>query len=371
MKAFLILEDGSCFTGRSIGKREEVISEIVFNTSMSGYQEVLTDPSYAGQAVAMTYPLIGNYGICGEDMQREKVHADGFIVRDLSRLASNWRAENTLQNFLVTEGVSGIAGIDTRALTRKLRDHGTMNGCITTSVYEGEAREELLRRIREYRVTGVVRRTSTSEIIHYPGVPGYPGRKKVALLDVGSKKEIVRCLQRQGCDINAYPASTKAEAILDWNPDGIVISNGPGDPKENVSVIREIRKLADSGIPVFAVCLGHQLIALAMGGDTYKMKFGHRGANHPVKDLETGRVYITSQNHGYAVREDSLPPGEAEPAFRNLNDGTNEGFRYKGRDILTVQFHPEAGPGPLDCGYLFEDFRKVMERRAQSKAQGG
>ena len=363
MKAFLILEDGTVYEGRSIGCREEIISEIVFNTSMTGYQEILTDPSYAGQAVVLTYPLIGNYGICEADMQSRASFADGFIVRDLSRLAGSWRAENTLQNFLKVSGLSGIAGIDTRALTQRLRDHGTMNGCITTVCYEGAAMEELLERIRAYRVAGVVRKVSTKEIRQFPADDSARGVKKVALLDVGVKLEIIRCLQKQGCDVTVYPASAAAETILAAEPDGIMISNGPGDPKENTGVIREIRKLMDSGVPMFAVCLGHQLAALAMGGDTYKLKFGHRGANHPVKDLRTGRVYITSQNHGYAVREGSLPRKTAEAAFRNLNDGTNEGLRYEGKNILTVQFHPEAGPGPLDCGYLFEEFRKMMDRK--------
>lgn len=405
MRAFLILEDGTIYEGRSIGKQREIISEIVFNTSMTGYEEVLTDPSYTGQAVVMTYPLIGNYGVCEEDMQSGKPHADAFIVRDISRLASSWRAENTLQNFLTRHSIGGIAGIDTRDLTRRLRDHGTMNGCITTALYEGEALTALLRKMKTYRVAGAVERASVrevrqyrgavepasvSEIRQYRGVLGSalsreirqyravhgeenpaeassaagirPAGKKVALLDAGTKLGIVQSLTARGFDVTVYPSFTPAEDILAARPDGIMISNGPGDPADNTEMIREIRKLADSGLPIFAICLGHQLMALAMGGSTYKLKFGHRGANHPVKDLRTGRVYITSQNHGYAVLESSLPENVAVPAFRNLNDGTNEGLLYKGRNILTVQFHPEASPGPCDSGFLFDEFAEMMDR---------
>lgn len=379
MRAFLILEDGTVYEGRSIGRQKEIISEIVFNTSMTGYEEVLTDPSYTGQAVVMTYPLIGNYGVCEADMQSGKPHADAFIVRDLSRLASSWRAENTLQNFLTRHSIGGIAGIDTRDLTRRLRDHGTMNGCITTALYEGEALSELIRKMKAYRVSGAVERASVREIRRYVGArgtgssssaPGFiptaeesPVGKRVALLDAGTKAGIVQSLTARGFDVTVYPSFTSAEEILADQPDGIMISNGPGDPADNTDMIREIRKLALSGLPIFAICLGHQLMALAMGGSTYKLKFGHRGANHPVKDLRTGRVYITSQNHGYAVDESSIPEDTAVPAFRNLNDGTNEGFLYKGRNILTVQFHPEASPGPCDSGFLFDEFAEMMSRK--------
>ena len=257
------------FTGTSIGAKKEVISEIVFNTSMTGYLEVLTDPSYAGQAVCMTYPLIGNYGICYEDTESLRPWPDGYIVRELSRTPSNFRCEDTIQNFLKRFDIPGIAGIDTRALTRILREKGTMNGMI-------------------------------------------------------------------------------------------MLSNGPGDPKECTEVIKEIRKLYESDTPIFAICLGHQLMALATGADTHKMKYGHRGGNHPVKDLETGRVYISSQNHGYVVDTDNLDPKVAVPAFINVNDGTNEGLKYTGKNIFTVQFHPEACPGPQDSGYLFDRFIKMM-----------
>ena len=372
MRAFLILEDGTVYEGRSIGRQKEIISEIVFNTSMTGYEEVLTDPSYTGQAVVMTYPLIGNYGVCEADMQSGKPHADAFIVRDISRLASSWRAENTLQNFLTRNSIGGIAGIDTRDLTRRLRDHGTMNGCITTALYEGEALSELIRKMKAYRVSGAVERASVREIRRYVGARGAaednPVRKRVALLDAGTKAGIVQSLTARGFDVTVYPSFSSAEEILADQPDGIMISNGPGDPADNTDMIREIRKLALSGLPIFAICLGHQLMALAMGGSTYKLKFGHRGANHPVKDLRTGRVYITSQNHGYAVDESSIPEDTAVPAFRNLNDGTNEGFLYKDRNILTVQFHPEASPGPCDSGFLFDEFAEMMSSEHGAQA---
>lgn len=381
MKAFLILEDGTVFEGTSIGSTREVISEIVFNTSMTGYLEVLTDPSYAGQAVVMTYPLIGNYGICHEDMESKKPWPDGYIVRELSRIPSNFRSGDTIQNFLETNDIPGICGIDTRALTKILREKGTMNGMITTNEQFDVA--EVTARMKNYTVTGVVKATSCKEpFVLEPAAPDaevtsirtaeklealkrQAGRgKRVALLDLGAKKNIAQSLAERGCEVTVYPSHTTAEEILKTNPDGIMLSNGPGDPKENVEVIAEIRKLYESGVPIFAICLGHQLMALATGADTYKLKYGHRGGNHPVKDLETGRVYISSQNHGYAVDMDSLDPNVAEPAFVNVNDGTNEGLKYVGKNIFTVQYHPEACPGPQDSSYLFDRFLNMMEVNA-------
>ncbi len=353
MKAFLILEDGTIFEGTSIGSTREVISEIVFNTSMTGYLEVLTDPSYAGQAVVMTYPLIGNYGICYEDMESDRPWPDGYIVRELSRIPSNFRSEDTIQHFLEKHDIPGISGIDTRALTKILREKGTMNGMITTTVYQDL--DEPIRRMKDYQVTGVVRATSCKEKYVLPGTG-----KKVALLDLGAKRNIARALNELGCEVTVYPCDTTAEELLASKPDGIMLSNGPGDPKENVEIIKEISKLYESEVPIFAICLGHQLMALATGADTYKLKYGHRGGNHPVKDLETGRVYITSQNHGYAVNPDSMDETTAVPAFTNVNDGTNEGLKYVGKNIFTVQYHPEACPGPLDSGYLFTRFIKMM-----------
>lgn len=354
MKAFLILEDGTRFQGVSIGAKKTVVSEIVFNTSMTGYLEVLTDPSYAGQSVCMTYPLIGNYGICYEDMESERPWPDGYIVRELSRLPSNFRSEDTIQNFLKKYDIPGIAGIDTRALTRILREKGTMNGMITT---EDIPTEEALLAIREYRVGQVVELVTCKAPRHIEG-----RGPKVALYDFGTKADIAKNLARRGCDVTIYPARTPAEEVLAAKPDGIMLSNGPGDPKENPEIIAEIRKLYDSDVPIFAICLGHQLMALATGADTYKMKYGHRGGNHPVRDLMgDGRCYITSQNHGYAVDVSTVDPKVAVPAFENVNDGSNEGLSYIGKNIFTVQFHPEACPGPQDANFLFDRFMEMMK----------
>lgn len=393
MKAFLILEDGTIFEGTHIGVQKEIISEIVFNTSMAGYLEVLTDPSYAGQAVCMTYPLIGNYGICKEDMESRRAWPDGLIVRELSRVSSNFRCDMTIQQFLEEQGVPGIAGIDTRALTRILREKGTMNGMITTD--ETYQLEEILPKLKNYTTGKVVEHVTcqaeytlagakelsdngpvsgSSRFVREDYEKGIREKKpgmvrelngrglKVALLDLGAKDNIARSLVARGCEVTIYPAGTKAQEIIGTNPDGIMLSNGPGDPKECTEVIGEIRKLYETDIPIFAICLGHQLMALATGADTFKMKYGHRGGNHPVKDLETGRVYISSQNHGYVVDTDRLDPQVAIPAFINVNDGTNEGLSYTNKNIFTVQFHPEACPGPQDSGELFDRFIAMMRK---------
>ena len=403
MKAFLILEDGTVFTGRSFGAVKEVVSEIVFNTSMAGYLEVLTDPSYAGQAVCMTYPLIGNYGICVEDMESPRPWPDAFIVREAARVPSNFRSDVTLQSFLRQYDIPGIEGIDTRALTKILREKGTMNGMVTTN--ENYDPETILPRLKAYTCGKVVEKVTCAEAYTVEAttdladngpltgqasfdraayeeyLEGDKSRKEkrpslvrtlsgegltIALLDVGLKRNIVRSLSMRGCRVQVYPAGTPAAEILAAKPDGIMISNGPGDPKENVSVIAEVRRLYESDVPIFAICLGHQLMALATGADTYKLKYGHRGGNHPVKDLTTGRVYISSQNHGYAVDENSLDPAVALPLFRNVNDGTNEGLIYKGKNIFTVQFHPEACPGPQDSNFLFDRFLKNIRTGAES-----
>ena len=352
MKAFLILEDGTVFEGTSIGSKREMISEIVFNTSMTGYLEVLTDPSYAGQAVVMTYPLIGNYGIT-PDMESKKAWPDGYIVRELSRMPSNFRCEGTIQEFLEKQDIPGIAGIDTRALTKILREKGTMNGMITTNAAYNL--EEVLPKIAAYEVGDVVSKVTCKEPYVLSG-DGY----KVALMDYGAKNNIARSLNQRGCEVTVYPAHTKAEEVLAANPDGIMLSNGPGDPKTCTGIIEEVRKFYESDVPIFAICLGHQLMALANGGDTHKLKYGHRGGNHPVKDLSTNRVYISSQNHGYVVDDTTLSQEIAKPAFVNVNDGTNEGMEYTGKKIFTVQFHPEACPGPQDSGYLFDRFMEMM-----------
>ena len=403
MKAFLILEDGTVFEGKHIGARREIISEIVFNTSMAGYLEVLTDPSYAGQAVCMTYPLIGNYGICRDDMESLRPWPDGFIVKELSRVPSNFRCDMSIQQFLEENGVPGIAGIDTRALTKRLREKGTMNGMITT---DREYRlEEVLPKLKAYTTGKVVEKVTCREkytvkpsvalgdngplsgAARFDGEAYKKGIReprptlvkalsgaglKVALLDLGSKDNIARSLAERGCEVTVYPAWTTAEEITAAGPDGIMLSNGPGDPKECTDIIREIRKLYDTDIPIFAICLGHQLMALATGADTYKMKYGHRGGNHPVKDLATGRVYISSQNHGYVVDMDKLDPKVAVPAFINVNDGTNEGLSYTGKNIFTVQYHPEACPGPQDSGYLFDRFIEMMRGESENfQGKGG
>lgn len=359
MRAFLILEDGTVLEGIHIGAEKEVISEIVFNTSMAGYPEVLTDPSYAGQTVCMTYPLIGNYGVCREDMESVRPWVDGLIVRELARRGSNFRKDVDLGQFLEEYGVPGIAGIDTRALTKLLREKGTMNGMITTD--EAYSLEQILPRLKEYTTGKVVEKATCRQKYVQKGASDGEGMgKKVALLDLGAKENIARSLTKRGCDVTVYPAFTKAEEIVEDGPDGIMLSNGPGDPKECTSIIKEIRKLYETDIPVFAICLGHQLMALATGADTFKMKYGHRGGNHPVKDLQTGRVYISSQNHGYVVDTDKLDPKIAVPAFINVNDGTNEGLVYTGKNIFTVQFHPEACPGPQDSAYLFDRFIEML-----------
>lgn len=391
MKAFLILEDGTVFEGTHIGAQKEIISEIVFNTSMAGYLEVLTDPSYAGQAVCMTYPLIGNYGICRDDMESRRAWPDGFIVRELSRIPSNFRCDMTIQEFLEENDVPGIAGIDTRALVKILREKGTMNGMITTN--ENYQPDEIIPKLKAYTTGKVVDIVTCKEKYTLAAAKdlsdngpisgssqfrkdeyekGIREKKpsmvrelngqglKVALLDLGAKDNIAKSLAARGCEVTVYPASTKAQEIIDSKPDGIMLSNGPGDPKECTEVIAEIKKLYDTDITIFAICLGHQLMALATGADTFKMKYGHRGGNHPVKDLETGRVYISSQNHGYVVDMDKLDPQVAVPAFINVNDGTNEGLSYTGKNIFTVQFHPEACPGPQDSGDLFERFIAMM-----------
>lgn len=353
MKAFLILEDGHVFSGTSIGSAREVISEIVFNTSMTGYLEVMTDPSYAGQAVCMTYPLIGNYGICYEDQESNRPWIDGYIVRELSRIPSNFRSVDTIQHFLEKHDIPGICGIDTRALTKILREKGTMNGMIT--VNENYDLDDIIPRLQKYRTGKVVEKVTCREKKVLPGKG-----PKVALMDFGAKRNIARSLNERGCQVTIYPALTTAEEILADQPDGIMLSNGPGDPKECTSIIQEVKKLYDSQVPIFAICLGHQLMALATGADTHKMKYGHRGGNHPVKDLKTGRVYISSQNHGYVVDTETLDERVARPAFVNVNDQTNEGLEYIGKNIFTVQFHPEACPGPQDSSYLFERFIEMM-----------
>jgi carbamoyl-phosphate synthase small subunit len=399
MKARLILEDGTIFEGKHIGADKDAISEIVFNTSMAGYTEVFTDPSYAGQAVCMTYPLIGNYGVCIDDMESDRPWVDGIIVRELSRIPSNFRCDMSIQEFLDKYEIPGIEGIDTRKLVRLLREKGTMNGMITTN--ENLKFEDISERLHAYSTGDVVSKVTCKEKIELKGVSdlsengplsgsavfnkddykaasaGDLSKRekkpaivkelngkglKVALLDLGAKRNIADSLVARGCNVTIFPSNTTAEEILAADPDGIMLSNGPGDPKDCPGVIQEIKKLYASDKPIFAICLGHQLMALATGADTFKMKYGHRGGNHPVKDLATGRVYISSQNHGYVVDMNKLDKNVAEPAFINVNDGTNEGLAYVGKNIFTVQFHPEACPGPQDSSYLFDRFIDMIKK---------
>ncbi len=354
MKAFLILEDGTVFEGTSIGSEREAISEIVFNTSMAGYMEALTDPSYAGQAVVMTYPLIGNYGICVEDMESDRTWANGFIVRELSRIPSNFRSGDTIQHFLTQHDIPGISGIDTRALTRILREKGTMNGMITTN--EAFVKDDVIAALKAYKVSGKLAETSAKDVTVLPGEGC-----KVAVVNYGSKRSILRTLNAKGCELTVYPAIISAEEILKTNPDGILLTDGPGNPEEYTEQIAEVKKLFEAGIPMFAIGLGHQLLALAAGAKTYKLHYSHCGGNHPVKDLETGIVYITSQNNTYAVCADSLDANVAAPAYVNVNDKTNEGIKYAGKKIMSIQFNPDELLIPQNNGTLFDRFIAMMK----------
>lgn len=353
MKAILALEDGSIFYGNSFGVTGEVIGEIVFNTGMTGYQEILTDPSYCGQVVTMTYPLIGNYGVNIDDIESTKPQVKGFIVRELCNAPSNWRSVETLDDYLKRNSIIGIEGIDTRALTRILREKGTMKGIITTNL--DFKLEDNIEKIKAYCIINPVKTVTTKKVIHYKG-NGY----RVALLDYGLKQNIVRSLQKRGCEVYVFPSGTKADEIMKINPDGIMLSNGPGDPKHCGDEIQTIRELIGKK-PIFGICLGHQLTALANGADTERLKYGHRGCNHPVKDLEKDLTYITSQNHGYTIIEASMDKNRMNVSHKNMNDGTVEGVRYKDVPVFTVQFHPEASPGPADTAYLFDEFMELMK----------
>lgn len=354
MKATLILENGRIFHGESIGSPKDSICEIVFNTSMAGYQEILTDASYAGLGIVMTYPLIGNYGVNSEDNESRRPWAEAFIVRRLSPRGSNFRCEESLNEYLIRHGITGISGVDTRAITRMIRQQGAMNGVITTD--ENYDLEALLEKLKQYRVSNTVSNVTRDSVEHINGAG-----PRVAMLDFGIKENMIKSLKKRGCDITIYPAFTKAEKILRSKPDGIMLSNGPGDPADCEEIIEELKLLYDSNIPILGVCLGHQLMALATGAKTEKMKYGHRGANQPVRDIDAGRIYITSQNHGYVVVESSVDPKIAKVSHVNVNDDTVEGLRYANGKIFTVQFHPEASPGPADTGYLFDQFMDLME----------
>jgi carbamoyl-phosphate synthase small subunit len=371
MEAILALEDGTVFHGHAAGADGEARGEVVFNTSMTGYQEVLTDPSYSGQIVTMTCPEIGNYGVSSEDVESRAPQVAGFIIRDESPVASNWRSERTLRDYLVENRIVAISDIDTRALTRQLRSGGVMRGVIGTgSGLDPTALVERARSIPPMEgsdlVSGVTTTTAFDWTQEDPDEFGItPARRakrrlKIAAYDFGMKWNIMRRLSAHGCDVRVYPAKTPASDLLASNPDGVFLSNGPGDPAPLTYAIDNAKTLVESNVPVFGICLGHQILGLAMGGSTYKLKFGHRGANHPVKKLATGKVEITSQNHGFAVDPGTLPE-DVEVTHLNLYDKTVEGLRHKTRPVFCVQYHPEASPGPHDADYLFDDFLELIE----------
>ncbi|NLZ46349.1 MAG: glutamine-hydrolyzing carbamoyl-phosphate synthase small subunit [Clostridiales bacterium] len=354
-KAYLILENGKIFEGKSFGCSGEACGEIVFTTAMTGYLETLTDPSFYGQIVVQTFPLIGNYGIIPSDFESDRPHLKAYIVRDWCQEPSNFRCEGNLDTFLRDNGIIGLYGIDTRALTQIVREYGVMNGKIVTDEKSGLGLSEL----KSYKIVGAVEHTTCKEeSVHKPeGETKY----KVCLWDFGAKANICRELLKRGCEVTVIPAGTKAERVLELNPDGIMLSNGPGDPTLNMGVVKELSKVCEKKVPIFGICLGHQLLALAHGAKTEKLKYGHRGANQPAKYLPTERVYITSQNHGYTVVNDTLQDG-ARLSFVNVNDGTCEGIEYDDMPAFSVQFHPESCAGPLDTVFLFDDFINLMDK---------
>ncbi len=358
---YLLLENGTVFKGKAFGAEGDVTGEVVFTTGMTGYVETLTDPSYYGQIVVQTFPLIGNYGIIPEDFESGRSFIKGYIVRDWCQEPSNFRNEGDLDTFLREQNVPGLYGIDTRALTKIVRENGVMNGKIVSELPDDISSD--IEELKKYVISDAVPSTTCENIAEYvhtaePADGSAP--LKVVLMDFGAKRNICRGLEKRGCDVVIVPASTTAEEVIAMKPDGIMLSNGPGDPAENVEIIKEIAKLRESGIPMFGICLGHQLLALSAGGRTEKMKYGHRGANHPAKRLSDNIIFITSQNHGYCVVGDSLPDF-AEVSFVNVNDNTCEGVNYKNSPVFSVQFHPEACGGPLDSGFLFDDFIELMK----------
>lgn len=358
MKALIALEDGTVFEGRSFTGPGETQGELVFNTSMTGYQEILTDPSYNGQIVTLTYPLIGNYGVNPEDIESYKPHAKGLVIGECSRIASNWRATQTLPEYLNDHGILGIDHVDCRAITLHIRSKGAMRCMISTQDLDPES---LVRRAKES--PGLVGRdlvteVSTKEPYIFPGSEN--GARKIAVLDCGIKTNQLRILRSLGCRLHVFPNTLKADEILGIKPDGFFLSNGPGDPEGVPHVVAELRKIVTTGLPTFGICFGHQLLGLAFGGKTFKLKFGHRGGNQPVMELATGRVDITSQNHGFAVDMASLPP-DVETTHINLNDKTSEGQRHKKLPVFSVQYHPEAAPGPNDAFHLFERFVQMVD----------
>jgi carbamoyl-phosphate synthase small subunit len=373
MKATLALENGLVYEGEAAGAPGETSGEVVFNTSMTGYQEILTDPSYAGQIVTMTVPEVGNYGVADEDGESRGTQVAGFIVREASPMASNWRSDATLREYLTRNNVVAISDVDTRALTRVLRSAGVMRGVIATGDVDARELVEKARAVPAMEGSDLVLGVTCDAPFDWAPEPSdefapTPERRagrplRIAAYDFGMKYNILRRFTAHGCDVRVYPATTPASELLASNPDGVFLSNGPGDPAALGYAIDSARDLVASEVPVFGICLGHQILSLALGGDTYKLKFGHRGANHPVKDLETGKVEITSQNHGFAVDPKSLPT-DVRVTHVNLYDGTVEGLRHETKPVFCVQYHPEAAPGPHDADYLFRQFLDEMEKRA-------
>lgn len=355
-KAYLLLENGMVFEGEGFGAAGTRVGELVFTTGMTGCAESLTDPSYRGQLITFTFPMLGNYGICYEDRESPHIHARGVVVREYFPSPSNFRAEVDVDTFLREEGVCGICGVDTRRITQLIRTKGVMNAAVT----DAEPDDALLELVRANRVMGVVDEVTVKEPLLL--APRGEARYSVALLDYGYKRSIADCLTARGCAVTLYPARTPAEQIIAAGHDGVMLSNGPGDPQENAYSIEQIKILMDT-LPTFGICLGHQMMAIASGARTRKMKFGHRGANQPAKDLKTGRVYVTSQNHGYAVDNASLSDSGAVMRFVNVNDGSCEGLDYPGKRAFSLQFHPEAHGGPLDCSGMFERFISMMGGR--------
>jgi len=349
MKGYLVLENGEIFKGNRIGAIRDVACEVVFNTAMAGYIETFTDPSYAGQGIVMTYPLIGNYGVITEDEESERIWAKAIFIHELAEYENNFRTNKDLNTFLKENNIPGLVDINTRKLTKILRDTGTMRGAVVSDISNIE---KIIDKLNTYKIGNVVEEVTRKKVVSY----GSTKPKQIAMLDFGAKDNIINCLLKRGVGVTVYPANTSAEMILATRPDGIMLSNGPGNPEDCIEQIETIKKLYKTNIPILGICLGHQLMALANGAKTAKLKYGHRGANHPVKDLATDKVYITSQNHGYYVVDTSVDPEIAEVSHINLNDGTVEGIRYKNKDIFTVQFHPEACPGPEDTAYIFDEF---------------
>ncbi|MBN1398181.1 MAG: glutamine-hydrolyzing carbamoyl-phosphate synthase small subunit [Bacteroidetes bacterium] len=372
MIAKLMLENGTVFTGESFGSEKESTGEVVFNTSMTGYQEILTDPSYNGQIVTMTYPLIGNYGVNTDDIESIRPQAAGFIVKEYSSFPSNFRSNENLGSWLKKHDITGIQGIDTRMLTKMIRSIGAMRGLISTEDLDDKSLLEKVRKVPQMTGLDLASRVTTDKPYAWNktdttpfSLPVLKTKEKkwnVAVYDYGVKYNILRRLTSYGCNLTVLPAHIPAEDLLKMNPDGVFLSNGPGDPAAVTYAIENIKKLICKK-PIFGICLGHQLLALALGGKTYKLKFGHRGGNHPVKNLRTGRVEITSQNHGFAVDPDSLDSSAIEITHINLNDQTNEGFRHKSLPLFSVQYHPEASPGPHDSDYLFAQFMQMLAKK--------